>query len=102
MTPGAHHAQGLDHFTRGRQVVEHLDDDAQCLDDEQTEAARIVADAGAGFAAPADDPEEIAAALKRLLDGDSSVPTGKAVERYAYPKLAEEYSALVQRVVGCR
>lgn len=69
---------------------------------EETEAARIVADAGAGFAAPADDPEEIAAALKRLLSRDSSVPTGKAVERYAYPKLAEEYSALVQRVVGGR
>jgi glycosyltransferase involved in cell wall biosynthesis len=67
---------------------------------EETEAARIVVDAGAGFAASADDPEEIAAALKRLLDGDLSVPTGKALERYAYPKLAEEYSALIQRVVG--
>jgi glycosyltransferase involved in cell wall biosynthesis len=68
----------------------------------ETEAARIVADAGAGFAAAADDPEEIAAALRRLLEIESSGADRKAVERYAYPKLAEEYSALIERVARGR
>ena len=69
---------------------------------DETEAARIVADAGAGFAAAAGDPEEIAAALRRLLEADSFSADRKEVDRYAYPKLAEEYSALIEEVVEGR
>jgi glycosyltransferase involved in cell wall biosynthesis len=67
---------------------------------EETEAARIVTDAGAGFATPADEPEKIAAALRRLLEAE---PAGgadrEAIERYAYPKLAEEYAELIEDLV---
>ena len=68
----------------------------------ETEAARIVADAGAGFATAAEDPQEIAAALRRLLESDLSGADRKALERYAYPKLAEEYSAVIEAVVEGR
>jgi glycosyltransferase involved in cell wall biosynthesis len=68
----------------------------------ETEAARIVADVGAGFAVAADDPEEIAAALRRLLDDDPPRADENAVRRYAYPKLAEEYSELIETVVEQR
>ena len=61
---------------------------------DETEAARIVADAGAGFAAAAGDPEEIAAALRRLLEADSFSADRKKVDRYAYPKLAEAFDAI--------
>lgn len=68
---------------------------------EETEAARIVADAGAGFATAADDPEKIAAALTRLLDDEQAGGADrKAIERYAYPKLAEDYAGLIEEVVG--
>ena len=67
---------------------------------EETEAARIVTDSGAGFATPADEPEKIAAALRRLLEAE---PAGgadrEAIERYAYPKLAEEYAELIEDLV---
>jgi glycosyltransferase involved in cell wall biosynthesis len=66
----------------------------------ETEAARIVADAGAGFAAAADDPQEIAAALRRLLQADLSGADRNALERYAYPKLADEYSTVIETVCG--
>ncbi len=59
---------------------------------DRSEAARIVAEAGVGVAAPADDPEAIAAALERLppdlRDADPSA--------YSYPEIARRYAELVE------
>jgi glycosyltransferase involved in cell wall biosynthesis len=55
-----------------------------------SEAARIVADAGAGEAARGDDPEAIAAALERLADGGLDGRPA-AVEQYSWPALAERW-----------
>ena len=59
---------------------------------DRSEAARIVLDAGAGLAAPADNPEAIAAALERL-PGDIA---GAAPSAYAYPEIARRYAELVE------
>jgi glycosyltransferase involved in cell wall biosynthesis len=66
---------------------------------EGTEAARIVAETGAGVATSATDPEAIAAALKRLVEAPSA--DGKNTEllaRYSYPLLAERYARLIEDV----
>jgi glycosyltransferase involved in cell wall biosynthesis len=60
---------------------------------DQSEAARIVTEAGAGLAAPADDPEAIGAALERLLAGGGEAA---APERYSYPEIARRYAELVE------
>jgi glycosyltransferase involved in cell wall biosynthesis len=66
---------------------------------DDTEAARIVEDARAGFSAPADDPDGIAAALRRLVEGAaSSGASPAAIERYSYPELARLYAALIEEV----
>jgi glycosyltransferase involved in cell wall biosynthesis len=59
---------------------------------DRSEAARIVSEAGAGVAAPADDPEAIAAALERLPASGAPVPPGA----YSYPELARRYAELVE------
>jgi hypothetical protein len=59
---------------------------------EDSEAARIVRDAGAGVAARGDDPGVIASALERLVDQGLETPR-KAVDQYAWP-------ALIRRLEG--
>jgi glycosyltransferase involved in cell wall biosynthesis len=66
---------------------------------EETEAARIVADAGAGFAVSATDPGAIAAALRRLVDsppGQGASPEN--VSRYSYPELVQRLDELIEDV----
>jgi glycosyltransferase involved in cell wall biosynthesis len=66
---------------------------------DETEAARIVEDAGAGFAAPADDPEQIAEALKRLVeDPPATGASSAALAPYSYPELARAYAGLIEEV----
>lgn len=60
-------------------------------------AARIVAECGAGFALPADDPDAIAAGLRRLL-ADATERRPEAVARYSWAVLAERVEALVATV----
>jgi glycosyltransferase involved in cell wall biosynthesis len=68
---------------------------------EETEAARIVADAKAGFATSADDPERIANALLRLVEGVlPEGPDPEAVARYSYRELACSYAELIENVSG--
>jgi glycosyltransferase involved in cell wall biosynthesis len=67
---------------------------------EETDAARVVAEAGAGFAAPADDPVAIGAALRRLVESPPPPPHAEAVSRYGYPRLAEQLSGLIEAI--CR
>jgi glycosyltransferase involved in cell wall biosynthesis len=62
---------------------------------EQTEAARIVARAGAGVAAAEDDPGSVADALERLLDAPPVFDDGAAAA-FAWPALAERYEQLIE------
>ena len=59
---------------------------------DDSEAARIVREAGAGLAAPSADPEAIAVALERLPE---AVPAA-APRAYAYPELARRFAELVE------
>jgi glycosyltransferase involved in cell wall biosynthesis len=66
---------------------------------EETEAARIVADTGAGFSVSATDPGAIAAALRKLVDsppGQGASPEN--VSRYSYPELAQRLGELIEDV----
>jgi len=65
---------------------------------EDTAAAEIVRSAGAGIVASATDPEEIAAALQRLVEDPPPPPEPTAVEPYAFPAVAEKLAALVEEV----
>jgi glycosyltransferase involved in cell wall biosynthesis len=62
---------------------------------EQTEAARIVARAGAGVAAAEDDPGSVADALERLLDAPPVFEEGAAAA-FAWPALAARYERLIE------
>jgi glycosyltransferase involved in cell wall biosynthesis len=64
---------------------------------DRTEAARIVADAGAGIAVAAEDPGAVAAALERLVAGEVQ-PRGAPPE-YGYPALAARLAQLVDVAV---
>ena len=59
---------------------------------DDSEAARIVREAGAGLAAPSADPEAIAAALERLPE---TAPPA-APPAYSYPELARRFAELVE------
>lgn len=65
---------------------------------DDTEAARIVRDAGAGIAVPADDAAAVAGALERLVSGEVT-PAGPP-PAYAYPALAERLAELVEVAIG--
>ncbi len=57
---------------------------------DRTEAARMVAEARAGDAAPLDDPGEIARRLAALVRGETVVAAGAIAARFHYAALAEE------------
>ena len=65
---------------------------------EETEAARIVAEAGAGFAASATDPTAIAEALRRLVEAPAEPPSTESISRYSYSELGERLSGLIEDV----
>jgi glycosyltransferase involved in cell wall biosynthesis len=66
---------------------------------EGTEAARIVADAGAGSATSASDPGAIASGLRAALEGAPTVESrDEALERYSYPRLVERLAALIEEI----
>jgi glycosyltransferase involved in cell wall biosynthesis len=67
-------------------------------------AARIVADARAGLAVDADDPDAIAGALRRLASPrpgeEVAAADAAALERYGYPALAARYADVVERAIA--
>jgi glycosyltransferase involved in cell wall biosynthesis len=67
---------------------------------EETDAARIVTETGAGFATSAEDPKAIAAALRRLVDSPPEPAQPEAVESYSYPVLAVRLAELIEDVCG--
>ena len=67
---------------------------------EGTEAARIVADAGAGLATSASDPVAIAEALRLILTDAPKVDgRDEVLERYSYPRLVERLATLIEEIV---
>ena len=66
---------------------------------EDSEAARIVRDSGAGVAAPGDDPAAIASALEMLVDQGLDAPQ-KAVDGYSWPALARRLEAEIEAVLA--
>ena len=65
---------------------------------EETDAARIVSETGAGFATSADDPDAIAAALRRLVESPPEAAPSAAIESYSYPELARRLADLIEDV----
>jgi glycosyltransferase involved in cell wall biosynthesis len=66
---------------------------------EGTEAARIVADAGAGTATSARDPGAIATSLRAAIEGALEVDgRDEVLERYSYPRLVERLAALIEEI----
>ena len=66
---------------------------------DETEAARIVSETRTGLATSADDPVEIAAALKRFVECDWAQERDEdAIGRYSWASLGRQYSELIQRV----
>jgi hypothetical protein len=66
---------------------------------EESEAARIVREAGAGVAARGDDSGDIASALERLVDQGLEAPR-EAVDQYAWPALIRRLEAEIEAVLA--
>jgi glycosyltransferase involved in cell wall biosynthesis len=64
---------------------------------DDTEAARIVREAGAGEVAPTGEPEAISAALERLSAGGAAASGAGAASAYSYPEIARRFARLVER-----
>jgi glycosyltransferase involved in cell wall biosynthesis len=66
-------------------------------------AADIVAEAGAGIAVAADDPDAIAVALARLVapppDAAVAGAAAEAIERFGYPAIARRFAAEIDRAI---
>jgi glycosyltransferase involved in cell wall biosynthesis len=66
---------------------------------EGTEAARIVADAGAGTATSASDPGAIAVSLRAALESSPTLAgRDEVLERYSYPRLVEQLAELIEEI----
>jgi glycosyltransferase involved in cell wall biosynthesis len=64
----------------------------------ESEAARIVTDAGAGMVARGDDPAAIAAALETIADGGLPPRSGD-VAAYGWPALAERWDHEIEAAI---
>ena len=68
---------------------------------DDTEAARIVRDAGAGIATSATDSGAIADALRHLAETPLAAGArADAAARYAYPAIAARFAQTIERVTG--
>jgi glycosyltransferase involved in cell wall biosynthesis len=67
---------------------------------DDTEAARIVQETGAGTATSAVDSDAIAQALRDLLERPSATPDAAAIERYGFPAVAGRVAELVEEVAS--
>jgi glycosyltransferase involved in cell wall biosynthesis len=97
-------AEGSSRRVATGKLFEYLATDAPILVlGNESEAARIVAETGAGFATSGSDPVLVAEALGRLLASSSEAQRdAAAVERYSYPHIARRYADLIEDVVSRR
>lgn len=97
-------AEGSSRRVATGKLFEYLATDAPILVlGEDSEAARIVAETGAGFVVSGSDPSLIVSALERLMA--SPLDRGRdvaAVEPYSYPHIARRYAELIEEVVSRR
>jgi glycosyltransferase involved in cell wall biosynthesis len=97
-------AEGSSRRVATGKLFEYLATDAPILvlgDD--SEAARIVAETGAGFATSGSDSTLIASALERLVASPPKSPRDRAaVEPYSYPHVARRYAELIEDVASLR
>jgi len=97
-------AQGSSRRVATGKLFEYLATDAPILvlgDD--SEAARIVAETGAGFATSGSDSDLIASALERLVASPSERSRdATAVEPYSYPDVARRYAELIEDLIISR
>jgi glycosyltransferase involved in cell wall biosynthesis len=66
-----------------------------------TEAGRIVAETG-GQMVRSDDPQAIAAALRRLLEGNTDAPNAARLREYSYPPIAERMAGAIEEAIASR
>jgi glycosyltransferase involved in cell wall biosynthesis len=66
-----------------------------------TEAGRIVAETG-GQTVRSDDTQAIAAALRRLLEGNTEAPDPARLREYSYPPIAERMAGAVESAIATR
>jgi glycosyltransferase involved in cell wall biosynthesis len=97
-------AEGSSRRVATGKLFEYLATDAPILvAGEDSEAARIVAETGAGFTTSGSDPNLIAEGIERLL---ASSPEPRrdtaAVESYSYPHVARRYAELIEELVSRR
>jgi glycosyltransferase involved in cell wall biosynthesis len=84
-------------------LFEYLAADAPILVlGEDTEAARIVRETGAGPVTSATDPALIAAALAELVAHPIRMGDASAVAAYAYPEVARRYRELIEALQAAR
>jgi glycosyltransferase involved in cell wall biosynthesis len=97
-------AEGSSRRVATGKLFEYLATDAPILVlGEGTEAARIVAETGAGFATAGSDPKLIAEGLERLVASPPDrARDPAAVEPYSYPHVAQRYAELIEDVVSRR
>jgi glycosyltransferase involved in cell wall biosynthesis len=95
-------AEGSSRRVATGKLFEYLAADAPILVlGDESEAARIVAETGTGFATSGSDSNLIASALERLVASPSESPRDrKAVEPYSYPHVARRYAELIEDVVS--
>ena len=65
-----------------------------------TEAGRLLEAAGGEAAVPADDPEAICVALRRLVAGELDKPDPEASRRHTYPAPAEAMVDVLERAIA--
>jgi glycosyltransferase involved in cell wall biosynthesis len=66
-----------------------------------TEAGRIVAETG-GQMVRSDDPQAIAAALRRLLEVNTEPPNAARLREYSYPPVAERMAGAIEDAIASR
>jgi glycosyltransferase involved in cell wall biosynthesis len=69
---------------------------------EESEAARIVLETGAGQVVAADDPALLADALRRLVRSPGKGAVPGSVEKYSYPEIAAQFASLIEEVCAGR
>ena len=67
---------------------------------DETEAARLVKEAGAGLSVPASDPVKIAKALRRLVVGPAGSAQSEVARQYAYPVLIARVAKTIDQVAA--
>lgn len=96
-------AEGSSRLPATGKLFEYLATDAPILVlGQESEAARIVTETGAGLVVSGSDAGQIAAALERLISSAKRGRDAAAVAAYSYPEVARSYARLIEDVLPTR